>query len=120
MFIEHVLAQYIAMLKSIREIINSEASTYQGSEKTRSMIEKQIEDRWGKSEVKNYDPFHSARTFNSWVKLGFKVKKGEKALRSVTVIETKDADGEVIKKVVRPCFIFYYRQVEKMAKEKAL
>ena len=54
------------------------------------MIEQQIEARWGKSEVKNYDPFHSARTFNSWVKLGFRVKKGEKALRSVTVIETKD------------------------------
>jgi hypothetical protein len=108
------------MLKSVREIINSEASTYQGSEKTRSMIEEQIVARWGKAEVKNYDPFHSARTFNSWVKLGFRVKKGEKALRSVTVIETKDADGEVLKKVVRPCFIFYYRQVEKMGKEKAI
>jgi hypothetical protein len=108
------------MLKSVREIINSEASTYQGSEKTRSMIEKQIEERWGKAELRNYDPYFSARTFNSWVKLGFRVKKNEKALRSITVVETKDSNGEIISKVIRPCYVFFYKQVEKIAKTKAI
>ena len=84
------------------------------------MIEQQIEQRWGKKEIKNYDPFHSARTFNSWVKLGFRVKKGEKALRSVTVIEKKDENGEIISKVVRPCYVFYYLQVQRIGKEKTI
>lgn len=102
------------MLQSVKDIINSSASTYQGSKKTRSIVEEQIKARWGESELKNYDPFHSARTFQSWLKLGFKVKKGEKALHSTTVIETKDSEGNVIRKVKRPCFIFYYRQVEQI------
>lgn len=107
-----VLATNNTMLQSVKEIINSSVNTYRGSEATRSMIEDQIREKYGESELKNYDPHYSARTFHSWLKLGFKVRKGEKALKSITFIETKDANGNILKKIKRPCFIFYYRQVE--------
>ena len=98
----------------IKEIIAGPVSSYKGSETTRSLVEEQIEKRWGKKELKNYDPLHTARTFHSWLDLGYKVIKGEKAIRSVTFIEQKNKDGEVINKVKRPCFLFYYKQVEKI------
>jgi len=99
-------------MKSISQIINATASSYTGSVATRSMVEEQIKDRWGESELKNFDPYHNARTFKSWLKLGFKVRKGEKALVSTTFVETKDDAGNVIKKIKRPVFLFYYRQIE--------
>lgn len=107
-------------MKSISEVIDGPVSSYTGSEATRSMVEEAIEKRWGKSELKNYDPFHNARTFHSWLKLGFRVRKGEKAIRSYTFIETKDANGNVLKRIKRNCFIFYYRQVEKISDRKSV
>ena len=89
-------------------------SSYKGSKTTRSMVEKQIQKRWGKAELKNYDPLHTARTFHSWLQLGYRVVKGEKALKSITFIENKDKDGNVISKIQRPVFLFYYKQVEKI------
>lgn len=100
------------MIKSIKEIIESSASSYTGSEATRSIVEEEIVKRYGKAELKNYDPYHNTRTFASWVKLGFKVRKGEKAIKSMTFIEEKDVDGKVVKKIRRPVFLFYYRQIE--------
>ena len=67
-----------------------------------------------KSELKNLDCYHNMRTFTDWLNLGWKVRKGEKAFRSIVVREIKDKDGDVIKKISRPCFLYYYRQVEKI------
>jgi len=99
---------------SIKEIIAGPVSSYKGSEVTKSLVEKQIEERWGKAELKNYDPLHTARTFHSWLQLGYRVVKGEKAIKSMTYIEEKDKDGNIINKIKRPCFLFYYKQVEKI------
>lgn len=101
-------------MQSIKEIIEGPVTNYHSSEATRSLISEQIKERWGESELKNYDPFYTARTFKSWLSLGYKVRKGEKALRSITFIETKDAEGNVLKSIKRPVFLFYYRQVEKI------
>jgi hypothetical protein len=105
------------MMKSISQIVKqSPVSEYTGSSVTRSIVEEAIEKRWGKSELKNYDPYHNARTFHSWLKLGYKVRRGEKAIRSITYVETRDADGNVLKCIKRPCFLFYVRQVEPIKK----
>lgn len=101
-------------MKSISEVINGPVSPYTGSQETLALVSEQIKARWGESELKNYDPFHNARTFQSWLKLGFKVRKGEKALRSITFVETKDVEGNILKRYRRPVFLFYYRQVEKI------
>ncbi len=101
-------------MQNIKEILTSPVSSYKGSETTRSVVAKEIANRWGEKELKNYDPLHTARTFHSWLDLGYKVKKDEKAIKSITFIEQKNKDGEIINKVKRPCFLFYYLQVEKI------
>ena len=99
---------------SIKEILedNPFTSNYQGSEKTKEMIEKQIKEIWGESEVKNYNPYKNALTFASWLKLGYRPKKGSKALKSVTFVERKNEKGEVVSKYPRTINLFYYRSVE--------
>jgi len=99
--------------QSVAEILDAPLSPYTGSELTRKMVEEQIAERWGKSEVENYDPYSNALTFSAWIKRGFRVIKGEKALRSVTYREVKDASGQV-KKYPKTVFLFYQLQVKKM------
>lgn len=96
-----------------------EATPYTGSEVTKAILEEQIKERWGESELKNFDPYHNARTYKSWIQAGFKVRKNEKALKSITYVETKDADGNVLKKYKRPVFLFYYRSVEPITKSES-
>ncbi len=102
------------MLLDIKEILTETA--YTGSEATKALLCEQIKERWGESELKNFDPYHNARTYKSWIQAGFKVRKNEKALKSITYLETKDDAGNVLKKIKRPCFLFYYRQVEPLIK----
>jgi hypothetical protein len=70
---------------SINEILESNpfTSNYQGSEKTKEMVAEQIKKIWGEQEVKNYNPYKNALTFASWLKLGYRPKKGSKAIKSV-------------------------------------
>ena len=90
-------------------------TNFTGSETTKSLVEKQIRERWGDAEVKNYDATKNTRTFKSWLGLGFRVRKNEKALRSIIYVEAKDKKGNIIKKICRPVFLFYWKQVEKIS-----
>jgi len=104
---------------SIKEIMNSPVSNWTGSETTKTMIEQQIRERWGESELKNYNPMHSARTFQGWLNLGYRVKKGERALKSITYVEGKDEEGNITRRMRRPCNIYYFRQVQKIDNNKS-
>lgn len=104
-------------MKSIKEILSGPMSNYTGSEKTRQMVEEQIKAKYGETELKNLDCYHNMRTFNSWLSLGFRVKKGERSFKSFTCIEAKDAEGNVIKRYRHPISLFYYRQVQKIGPE---
>lgn len=98
-------------MKNVKEIL----STYTGSEKTYALVAQQIEKKWGKGEVENYDPYRNTLTFARWLSLGYRVKPGEKALVSNTVVEEKDEDGQPTKKrIPRKVFLFYEKQVEKI------
>ena len=99
---------------SIKEILqdNSFTSAYKGSKNTRAMVEDQIRRIYGESEVKNYDPYKNALTFAQWISIGYRPKKGSKALKSVTYIEKKDEQGNVISKCPRKINLFYYKSVE--------
>ena len=98
-------------MKNIKEVL----STYTGSEKTYALVAQQIEKKYGKEEVENYDAYRNCLTFARWLSLGYRVKPGEKALISNTVVEEKDADGNSTKKSIpRKVFLFYYKQVEKV------
>lgn len=99
-------------IKEILEDDDSFTSAYKGSEKTKEAMERQIKEIWGESEVKNYNPYKNALTFASWVNLGYRPKKGSKALKSITYVEKKDAQGNIISKYPRTINLFYYRSVE--------
>lgn len=101
------------MIQSISDVLKKgpKVSNWHDSEKTREMVAQQIEERWGKSEVKNYDPERNCLPFVTWLNLGFRPKPKSKALKSVTYIERKDANGNVISKFPRTICLFYYRDV---------
>jgi hypothetical protein len=110
---------YKAMLQSIKAIMAGPAiSGWTGSQDTHDAVAAEIALRWGKAEVKKYDAERNCLTFARWASLNFSVKKGEKAIRSITFVEKKDAAGNVIKTIPRPVFLFFYLQVEPR-KEKA-
>ena len=102
-------------MSKLKEVKPQEVlSNYSGSEKTYEFVAKQISERYGKKEVKNYDPYSNCMIFKQWLENGYKVKKGEKSLKSITVIEETDEKGKVIRKHLRTIHLFYQLQVEKI------
>ncbi len=102
---------------SIKEILEGpKVSNYQNSEKTREMVASQIKKIWGEGELKNYDPNKSALTFASWVHLGYRPKKGSRALKSIVIIDKKDSDGNIIGSYPKTINLFYYKSVEAITK----
>jgi len=89
-------------------------SNWTGSEFTSEYVRRQILARWGEKEANNYNPKCNCLTFNRWLKSGFKVKKGEKSLKSFIVIEQKDQYGKVIRQLPKRIHLFYACQVEKV------
>ena len=114
-----LLFLFINMMKSIKEILEGpEISNFSGSEKTRSIVESEIISRWGKGELRFYDPLRSTLTAKNWImKFGMIPKKGEKAIRSFVVLETRDKkDPTKIVKRIKSVYLFHYRQVTELAK----
>ena len=106
-------------MKTIKQIlIDGPETNYTGSELTRAIVEKEVEARWGKAEIKNLDLINNVRTFSSWLACGWRVRPKEKAIKSITYIERKDPEGKIIKKYSRPVYLFTYRQVERIDNNK--
>ena len=87
-------------------------SNWTGSETTESLVRKQIFARWGEEDAKEYNPKSNCFTIRQWNNGGFRVKKGEKALKSYVVIEKKGKDGQVIETYPKRINLFYQKQVE--------
>jgi hypothetical protein len=106
-------------IKSIAEILaGPKISNWKNSVKTRDAVASQIEARWGKAELSNYSAETSALPYSKWVSLGYRPKRGSKALKSVTYLEQKNAQGEVIRRFPRTVNLFYYRDVEEVTSQK--
>jgi len=95
----------------------SQLAQWKGSEKTADAVRSVIAKRWGEEEANNYDPTKNCFTFQTWKAKGYHVKKGEKAIRSMTLVEATDSqtqDGEEQKTVRYPkaVSLFYIKQVE--------
>jgi N-terminal domain of anti-restriction factor ArdC len=95
-----------------------------GSDKTAEIVREEIAARWGEEEAENYDPLKNCFTLVTWNKLGYKVKRGEKAIRSVTYVADKkqqqgkeaETNGEGEPKVrlyPKTVYLFYRLQVER-------
>lgn len=103
------------------EIKNIPVTTYKGSEATKALCEKEIILRYGIKEKKRMDCEHNLRTFNSWLKAGYRVRKNEKAIKSYTFLqETKDGSLVLRKYYRRPVYLFYFLQVEPLNQSKSL
>jgi hypothetical protein len=97
-------------MKSFKDAVRS---PYQGSEATYELVREQIRERYGDEAAEDFDPYTDAMPFASWVSQGYMVRKGEKALKSVTFVEVKDEKGGVVKKIRRTVNLFHRHQVEK-------
>ena len=91
---------------------------WRGSAKTADAVREEIARRWGDEEAAKYDPLTNCFTIQTWNKLGYRVKKGEKAIRSITYVEATDPtmeDDEEADVVRYPktVYLFYRTQVEK-------
>jgi hypothetical protein len=94
---------------------------WRGSEKTADAVREEIARRWGDAEAAKYDPLTNCFTIQTWNKLGFRVKKGEKAIRSITYVDATDPtaedeeeeDAHDVRKYRKTVYLFYRTQVEK-------
>lgn len=96
-------------MKSIAETL---VSPYRGSEQTYEMVKEQVRERWGDKVAETFDPHRDAMPFSWWIKQGYAVKKGSKALKSVTIVEVKDDEGKIIRTFPRSVNLFHRKQVE--------
>ena len=100
--------------------LESPVSVWQGSRYTAGDIAHQIMQRWGEEAVKEYHPQINCFTFNGWRDRGYRVIKGEKALRTITFIKDiekhVDKDGTTTKSTwkgyPKSVCLFFIRQVE--------
>ena len=105
-------------MQHINAEIRGPVSPYTGSESTYEMVKNQIAERWGNEEAERYDPYTNCLTFREWLARGYRVRKGEKALRSVTFIGPKGEEGTeedaTTKRYPKKVFLFYRLQVDKL------
>jgi hypothetical protein len=95
---------------------------WRGSERTADAVRQEIARRWGDEEAAKYDPLTNCFTIQTWNKLGYRVKKGEKAIRSITYVEATDQPETIneddkkeqeVRKYPKTVYLFYRTQVEK-------
>ncbi len=90
---------------------------WRGSEKTADQVREEIARRYGEEEAAKYNPLANCFTYRTWRAKGYFVKKGEKAIRSVTLVEVPAEDQEgkepEVHKYPKTVYLFYIKQVEK-------
>src|SRR5205807_7410801 len=91
---------------------------WKGSVHTADAVREEIARRYGQEEARNYDPQVNCFTLPTWNKLGFKIRKGEKAIRSMTLIEAEDPNAKEDEQTEairypKTVYLFYIKQVEK-------
>ncbi len=105
-------------MKQVKDIITAPLlSPYRGSEKTAEMVRVQVIERWGEAVGKKFNPQTDAMPFFSWHKYGYQVKKGERALKSITYIEAEDPETGEPKTIRKTVCLFHKKQVEPITKK---
>ena len=98
-------------IKSVREVITS---PWKGSSATAELVREQLRAKYNDEVADSFDASKDAMPFASWLAYGYRVRKGEKALKSVTYVEIEDDDMSE-KKIRRSVNLFHKCQVEKVA-----
>lgn len=88
-------------------------SQYRGSAVTFALVKAQISERFGEVEAEAYSPKTNCLTLRQWNAQGYKVKKGERALKSFTFVED-EGESKDKKRWRKSVFLFCRAQVEKV------
>ncbi len=99
-------------MKHIDQVISS---PYKGSIKTYELVREQLRERYGNEVADTFDPVTDCMPILSWARFNYRVKPKEKALKTITILEVKDAKGRVTRKIRRTINLFHKNQVEKVA-----
>ena len=89
-------------------------SPYRGSPETYERIKSQLKEKYGVKCANKFDPYTDVMPYSSWLFYGLKVKKHERALKSITYLEVKDEKTGEVKKIRRTVNLFHRNQVEKI------
>jgi len=100
-------------MQAIKEIM-AIPTAYRGSENTAKMVREEIRKRYGDQAAKEYNPFFTTRTYRDWSRINYRVKPGEKAIKSIVVLEEKDDLGNVIRTYPKIISLFHLLQVERL------
>jgi len=94
-------------------------SQWKGSLGTASNVARQIAERYGPEAATQYDPSVNCFTYRGWKERGYQVKRGEKALHSITFVPMLEAPKEgattkevAVHSVPRAVYLFWKEQVE--------
>lgn len=92
--------------------MNNIKTRYTGAEKSFKEVKDQIRERFGSQLAEEYDPYTNCMTLKQWEEFGYRVRPGEKSLRSTIIIEKKNKQGEVVGTYPKTIHLFYYPQVK--------
>jgi hypothetical protein len=90
-------------MESVGEILSN---GWTGSARTYELVKSQIIDRFGLEAGDIYNPQENALTFREASRRGYRVKKGEKSLKSITFIEKDQPDGQK-KRIPKTVHLFF-------------
>ena len=88
------------------------------SEKSYNEVVSQIIERWGEDALERHNPKTSCYTFPKWLKHGYTVRKGEKAIKSYSVMDIQDENEKIIATISIPVNLFHRKQIIKVPKVK--
>ena len=91
--------------------LNLKPSPYKGSPVTAQIVKQAVLEKYGEEVANEWTP-NLTRSFRNWVSNGFRIKQGEKAIRSFTMVMGKDKDGSTDHMYKKPVFLFHVNQVE--------
>ena len=106
-----VCINYACNMKAIKETL---VSPWKGSSQSEEAVREQIRERWGDETADEFNAASDAMPFSSWVSHGYVVRKGSKALKSITILEVTDKDDKIVRKICRNVNLFHKRQVQKI------
>jgi len=92
--------------------MSEKLSNYKGSEATAKLVRTEILKRYGEEQANQYDAYTNCLSFKRWIQLGYKVRKGEKSIRSITFVDKKDALGNKLGSYRKTVHLFYKLQVD--------
>ncbi len=98
--------------------MRNQNAKWTNSETSYNLVVSQIKKKWGKDEVTLHNPKRSCFTFSKWLKHGYMVKKGQKAIRTYSVMDITNEDEQVIATLQIPVNLFYRKQVTKLKSQK--